>query len=260
MGLARALARSRSTVTKWQIVSFVAGWLTLVVALLSPVHKLGSVLFAAHMTQHELLMLVAAPLLVLGRVEFVTFWALPLPTRVKLATVKKWRPIARTWAVLSAPLAVWLIHGSVLWIWHLPALYQTTLESEWIHAAQHTSFLLSALLFWWTLIHGRQGKLGYGAAVAYVFTTALHSSVLGALLTFAPGLWYPIYDGRTAAWGLTALEDQQLGGLIMWVPAGVVFIILGLALFAAWLGESERRLAFSRASILSHVTSRGQNG
>ncbi|HYX23881.1 MAG TPA: cytochrome c oxidase assembly protein, partial [Thermoanaerobaculia bacterium] len=89
-----------------------------------------------------------------------------------------------------------------------------------------------------------------GAAVLYVFTTSLHSGVLGALLTFAPRLWYPIYEARTAAWGLSALEDQQLAGLIMWVPAGVLFIVLGLALFAAWLGEAERRVAHTRSEVL----------
>jgi cytochrome c oxidase assembly factor CtaG len=84
--------------------------------------------------------------------------------------------------------------------------------------------------------------MGYGAAVLYLFTTAVHTSILGALLTFSPTLWYPAYLRTTAAWGLTALEDQQLGGLVMWVPAGLVYIAAGLALFAGWLRESERRV------------------
>jgi putative membrane protein len=95
--------------------------------------------------------------------------------------------------------------------------------------------------------------------VLYVFTTSLHSGVLGALLTFAPRLWYPIYEARTSQWGLSALEDQQLAGLIMWVPAGVVFILLGLALFAAWLGEAERRVAHTRSEALLR-TSEGGTG
>ena len=75
----------------------------------------------------------------------------------------------------------------------------------------------------------------------YMFTTALHSGLLGALLTFAGTVWYPIYDQTTASWGLTPLQDQQLGGLIMWIPAGLVYVIAGLALFAGWLRESENR-------------------
>src|SRR5690349_21291233 len=113
-----------------------------------------------------------------------------------------------------------------------------------MHALQHASFLGTALLFWWALMH-EQWARNYGASVAYIFTTAIHSGALGALLTFAPGLVYPIYAGRTVAWGLSALEDQQLGGLIMWVPSGIVFIAIGLWLFAAWLQESERRVLLS---------------
>ena len=108
-------------------------------------------------------------------------------------------------------------------------------------AAVLAASLASALLFCEALIHGREGWMGYGAAVIYVFTTAVHTSALGALLTFSQTLWYPSYQETTAAWGLTPVEDQQLGGLIMWVPAGVVYLVAGLLLFALWLRESERR-------------------
>ena len=92
-------------------------------------------------------------------------------------------------------------------------------------------------------MHGRYGRIGYGIAVLYVFLTAVHSSVLGALLTVAPSIWYPWYAATARAWEINALHDQQLAGLVMWVPSGVIFIVLGLALFAAWLGEAERRAA-----------------
>jgi cytochrome c oxidase assembly factor CtaG len=128
--------------------------------------------------------------------------------------------------------------------------YQATLDHELVHAAQHTTFLVTALMFWWALFYGRGGRMSYGTAVVYVFTTAIHTSVLGALLTCSARLWYPAYLGRTDTWGLSALQDQQLGGLIMWVPAGLVYIALGLWLFAAWLRESDKRLAYSRSSNL----------
>jgi putative membrane protein len=133
-------------------------------------------------------------------------------------------------------------------VWHVPSLFQATLGSEVVHAAQHVSFLASALVFAEALVYrggdgGADARMGYGAAVVYLFTTAVHTSVLGALLTFSNELWYPAYQTTTAAWGLTPLEDQQLGGLIMWVPAGVVYVVAGLALLAAWLGEAERRVA-----------------
>jgi putative membrane protein len=220
---------------------YVCGWLALVIALVSPLHPWGSVLFSAHMTQHELLMLVGAPLLVLGRPIIAFLWALPPGWARRMngwTRVLWWQ---RFWTFSTNAFVAWLIHAVVLWTWHVPALFQATLQNEAVHGLQHLSFLGSGLLFWWAIIHGRQRAMGFGLAVLYMFTTALHSGLLGALLTFARSVWYPAYIPTTGAWNLTALEDQQLGGLIMWVPAGLVYIIAGLALFAGWLRESELR-------------------
>lgn len=237
IGLFRLKRRSFRT---WEVVCFALGWLALVVALVSPVHAWGRVLFSAHMTQHEVLMLVAAPLLVLGRPLVAFLWALPLSWSRRLGNVAKIAPINRVWRTLTIPLVAWLVHAIALWIWHIPAFFEAVLRYESVHTAQHLSFLISALLFWWALIHGPQGAMGYGAAVLYVFTTSVHSGVLGALITVAGSVWYPTYAG---SWGLTALEDQQLGGLIMWIPASLVYVIAGLALFAGWLRESDLRAA-----------------
>jgi putative membrane protein len=223
--------------------AFFGGWLALVVALVSPLDSLGGALFSAHMAQHEVLMLVAAPLLVLGRPLAPFLLALPVRWRRELASLGKTELVQRGWYWLVNPFVAWLIHAAVLWLWHAPWLFQATLASEAVHAAQHLSFLVSALLFCEALIYGHERWMGYGAAVIYVFTTAVHTSALGALLTFSPTLWYPVYQQTTAAWGLTPLEDQQLGGLIMWVPAGVVYLVAGLALFALWLREAERNVS-----------------
>jgi putative membrane protein len=226
----------------WEAGSYLAGWLALFIALVSPVHPLGRVLFSAHMTQHELLMLVAAPLLVLGRPLLVLLKALPRGWARRMAQAANVRWWQRIWRAITYPLAAWVIHAVALWSWHVPALFQATIDNEWVHAFQHLSFLLSALLFWWAVMHGRQRVMGYGIAVLYMFTTAMHSGLLGALVTFSQGIIYPVYEPTTAAWGLSPLEDQQLGGLIMWVPAGLVYIIAGLALFAGWMRESDQRV------------------
>jgi cytochrome c oxidase assembly factor CtaG len=250
-GVARLRLRSPKAIHKSEVACFWLGWTALVFALVSPVHAWGSVLFSAHMTQHELLMLVAAPLLVLGRPLVPFLWALPRSWAVTLARWSKLQTWEKTWGTISNPMVAWIIHAVVLWAWHAPFLFQLTLENESVHALQHASFLFSALLFWWAVIHGRQRALGFGLAVLYMFTTALHSGLLGALLTFANSVWYPAYADRTTAWGLTPLEDQQIGGLIMWIPAGLVYIAAALALFAGWLRESEARarsLAFEEAS------------
>jgi len=233
---------NRST-RMWEANCFAGGCLALFVALISPLHAWGRVLFSAHMSQHEVLMLVAAPLLVLGRPLVVFLWAFPVAWSRRIGSIGKLSWFSRTWHFLTIPFVAWLLHAIVLWIWHVPVLFEAVLHTEWVHMLQHISFLLTALLFWWALIHGPQGALGYGAAALYLFTTSVHSGALGALLTVAGAVWYPSYVGLTSSWGLTPLEDQQLGGLIMWIPAGLVYVIAGLVLLAGWLREADLRAA-----------------
>ncbi len=231
-------ARRQRGVAAWQMWCFWSGWTVLALSLVSPLHRLGEVLFSAHMVQHESLMLIAAPLLVLSRPLVSFVWGLPFEWRRVAGRWCKARAVQLTWRGMTGAFTAWLIHAFVLWVWHAPVMFQATLISETAHAAQHVSFLGSALLFWWALFHA-SGRMGHGAAVLYVFTTSVHTSILGALLSFSPALWYPAYEASAPNWGLTPLQDQQIGGLIMWVPAGVVYLAAGLALFAAWLRESD---------------------
>ena len=217
--------------------SFWSGWVILSISLVSPLHALGESLFSAHMLQHELLMLGAAPLLVFSRPLVPLLWGLPLSWRRAAGQFTKTRLIQRSWRELTRPLTAWWIHAAALWLWHAPRLFEATLQSDSIHAAQHATFLGSSLLFWWSLFYAR-GRAGHGLGVLYIFTTAVHTSILGALLTFAPHLWYGAYGIRAAALGLSPLEDQQVGGLIMWVPGGIVYVGVGVSLFAAWLQAS----------------------
>jgi len=226
--------------TTLQKTSFLCGWAALTLALVSPIHPLGEQLFSAHMLQHEILMIVAAPLLVLSRPLVTFLWALPIRWRKGLGRFAKAKPISSFWLFLTARLTAWIIHAAAIWTWHVPYLFQLTLRSDLAHTAQHLSFFLSGLLFWWAVFYAH-GRKAYGGAFLYVFTTAIHTGILGALLTFSPHIWYPAYNGLTQAWGLTPLEDQQIGGLIMWVPASVVYLGAGLALCAAWLKEAEVR-------------------
>jgi cytochrome c oxidase assembly factor CtaG len=228
---------------RWRHTSFYAGWLTLAFALVSPIHELGEQLFSAHMLQHEILILVSAPLISAAHPGATMLWAFAPRRRANLGgwvhSVERSAPIR----FVGRPLVAWLLEAFTLWIWHVPVLYQATLTSDWIHAAQHLSFFVTAVLFWSALYGVGRSAMRYGAATFYVFGTAAHCSALGALLTFSAVLWYPAYQQTTQPWGLTPLEDQQLGGVIMWVPSGVIFIVVGLALFAKWLRESDTRLA-----------------
>jgi putative membrane protein len=226
----------------FEVSCFCASWLALVLALVSPLHPWGRVLFAAHMTQHEILMLVAAPLLVMSRPILAFLKALPgswAGGLARAANTPWWR---RVWRFLTNSFVAWLIHALALWLWHLPSLFDATIHNDFIHSLQHLSFFGSALLFWWAVIHGPHRAMSYGMAVLYMFTTALHNGLLGVLLSYATTLWYPAYADTSWSWGLTPVEDQQLGGLIMWVPAGLVYVFAALALFVGWLRESERRV------------------
>jgi len=214
---------------------FAAGLAMLAVALLSPVDTLGTQLFSMHMVQHELLMLAAAPLLVLGNPLAVFVWAFPSAARKRIAHLANARAVQQPWRTLTQPLAAWSLHAFALWAWHFPRLFQAGLADGAVHAVQHASFLISALLFW-SALTGLQSRLRHGAAVLYLLSSAIHTGVLGALLTFSPHAWYPAYSGGTEVWGLTLLEDQQLGGLIMWVPAGFVFVFAGLMAAAKAIG------------------------
>jgi putative membrane protein len=233
------------TIRRWQALAFFAGCASAALALLGPLDRWSDVLFSAHMAQHEVLMLVAAPLMVLGRPFIVTLWGLTPWWRGAVAAFARRPSVVRLWDLSTGALTVLLLHAVVLWAWHVPALFEAALHSESVHVVQHLGFFLTAALFWWALVHGRYGRLGYGIGVMYVFATAMHTQILGALLTFGSRPWYPTHTARTVAAGMNAVADQQLAGIVMWIPFGVVFVLVGLALFAAWLGEAERRVAFT---------------
>ncbi len=233
---------------RWHVAAFAGGMLALSAALISPLAWLADLLFSAHMTQHEILILVAAPLLVFGQPLLAAVWAVPSLRRAGAARAFR-RPFTlRVWRWLTMPLVVFLLHGLALWIWHVPALFEWALHNDAVHTVQHLSFVLTAALFWWAMVHGRYGGAGYGLGVLFVFLTALHNTLLAALLTVAPSPWYRSYIAVESRMRIDALADQQVAGLVMWVPSGVIFIVIGLALVAAWLGESERRVRLGQTA------------
>jgi putative membrane protein len=228
-------------IRKREAVAYFLGVLSLVLALLSPLDYFSDLLFAAHMAQHELLMVVAAPLIVLGR-PFVAFtWVLPRYGRRRLVELIHTAAARVAWQFMSAPFFVVTLHALTRWIWHLPYLFEAAMKHEALHAVQHLTFFATAALFWWAVIHGRYGKAGYGVGFLFVFATSLHTSVLGALIAFTPLILYPIYRARAAILGDDPHVDQELAGFIMWIPSGLILGAGALVLFALWLMESERR-------------------
>lgn len=231
-GLAR-LRRRRATrgLPPWRVMSFGLGLALLAAALIWPLDALGEWSFAAHMGQHLLLIVLAPPLLVLGA---------PLAPLAAFAPARRFLAYV-PWRRLTHPLAASALHGAVVWAWHAPGLFEWALRFEAAHVLEHATMLGSALLFWWALVHAARGRAsGFGGSLVCLFLTMLHMGLLGALLTFAPRPLYPVYGDRPEALGLAPLEDQQLAGLIMWVPGGLGYLLAALGLAAAWLRQAER--------------------
>jgi putative membrane protein len=213
---------------------FLAGWSALVVALVSPLDAAAERSFAAHMLEHELLMLAAAPLLVLSAPVGVALWAFPHDIRIALGRAGHAPAWSAPWALLSSLGVSTALQAVALWAWHVPALFAMALEHEGWHIVQHVSFLGTALLFWHAVWRA-PARRGMGVVGALFFTATI-SGALGALMAFARGPWYADYAalGMTP-FGLTPLQDQQLAGLLMWVPGGVVHAGAALWLLARGL-------------------------
>jgi len=192
--------------------AFAGGWVAVALAVLSPLDRLAAGSFGLHMVQHELLMVIAPPLLILGR-PFTALGAVLSRRGIALAA----------WPLRIPPPAAFLLHAIALWGWHLPALFEGALASPALHALQHASFFGTALLFWWAVF--RRARIG--AAVLYILATIIHTGALAALLTFAPASMY----------ASASLDEQQLGGLVMWVPAGYAMLLAGLLAFERFVGE-----------------------
>ncbi|MGN6512298.1 MAG: cytochrome c oxidase assembly protein [Lysobacteraceae bacterium] len=239
-GYARLRARSAATaVHRRSALYFLAGWLVLAAALVTPLHAAGERSFAAHMLEHELLMLAAAPLLVLARPLGVALWAFPQPLRLALASGG--HVVGAGWRALTAPVAATLLQAIALWAWHAPRLFDLALAHDGWHVLQHLSFLCTALLFWWAMLCGR-GERRLGLAIGCLFFTATISGALGALMAFSASPWYAGYAASGLdAFGLTPAEDQQLAGLLMWVPGGMVHAGAGLVLLARRLAPDGRK-------------------
>jgi len=240
VGMRRLMSR-RARVRRAERIAFWAGWAVAVVAVVPPIDTIAEQLFSVHMFQHELLMLVATPLMIAGRPILGVLWGLPHIARMSIAGCRGTAAIGRLTAMLTLPMVAWLARVVTVWTWHAPVLYEAAVRSESIHAVQHLTFVGSSALFWWGLVYGRYGRAGYGASVLYVFSTLVHTGVLGAVFTLSGTPFYDVYLQRAAAAGLDPVGDQQLAGLVMWIPAGVVLTCFGLGLFAAWLAAAERR-------------------
>lgn len=226
-----------------RIVAVVTGVGLAVAALASPLDGLADTLFAWHMVQHLVLLLVVPPLVVWGRPLLVLGFGLPQGLRRRVQRIAAAAPARGAIRAVVHPAVAWGLYAVALWGWHLPGPYQAAVHDDVFHALEHASFLGAALLFWSVVIGaGPRRRLSYGGTLLFTFTTMLHSVWLAMVLSFVPTVVYPVYATGTAAWGIEALADQHAGGTIMWVPSALVFIVTLAVLFLRWLRDIGNRI------------------
>lgn len=229
------LSHRGGSVSAWRVTASAGGLLSVFIALSPPLDRMAHVSLAAHMMQHLLLIVVAAPLLLLADPFAAFLWALPRQLRLSAGRLlRPGTPLRRLWRGLTLMGVAWLAHAATVWLWHLPRPYDAAVADRLVHDLEHLAFFATAVLFWWPIVQPAP-RLGPcptdGARVVYLVLAALQGGLLGLLLTLSPEAWYRAYANT---------EDQSLGGLLMWGVGGAVDMLAVLILTARYLGSQDR--------------------
>ena len=244
-GWRRLRTRGAASVSIWRLACYLGGLAAIALGLLSPVSVYSGVLLSAHMLQHQLLVMVAVPLLLLADPMPAALWGLPRSARRTVgAVLRTGAPARRAVRALTWMPVAGLLYVVTLSAWHVPTAYQASLGNPWLHDLQHLSFFATGILFWWPIVnpaprlHRLTSGLGYGLRIGYVLLATAHNTALGAVIALAQRVLYPTYAAAPRLFGLTVLDDQALAGGIMW-SGGHMYLIAVLVLLHRALG-SER--------------------
>jgi cytochrome c oxidase assembly factor CtaG len=231
----RRLRRRGGSASGWRVAASAGGLLSVLIALSAPLDRLAHVSFAAHMLQHLLLIVGAAPLLLLADPFAALCWALPAPVRSRAGRLlRPGTPLRSIWRGLTTVSVAWLAHVAAVWLWHLPGAYDAAVADRVVHDVEHLIFFGTAVLFWWPIVQPAprlRVPTGYGIRVGYLVLAALQGALLGLLLAMSRETWYRAYPSA---------EDQSLGGLVMWGIGGAVDMLAVLILVGCYLGTQDR--------------------
>lgn len=239
VGWARLRGRAPAAAPAWRLALHLMAVAILGAALVSPLDSLAAFLLTAHMAQHVLLMMVAAPLLLLADPFPLVLWALPRPARMATGSL-----LARGWGPLTRPPVAWLGSALGIWLWHLPAAYDAALRHTLVHDLEHLTFFAAGILFWWPVLDPAprlRAAVHPGLRVVYLVLGGLQTAALGLLIATAPDVLYPSYALVPRLTSLSPLEDQALGGVVMLLAGGLVGMVAVLAMLAKALGSSDQR-------------------
>jgi cytochrome c oxidase assembly factor CtaG len=229
----------------WRLASFLSGLVILGLAMLSFIEVLYNLLFSLHMVQHLLITMIGPPLLLLADPYPFLIWG--LPENARLATGRFLAPGSATRRVLryaSNPWLIWALYVGGLWLWHLPAAYDAALTYEVLHILEHLTFFVPAMLFWWHVTGAAprlHGRLSYGFRIGYLLAALAQNEILGIIIAFSREPLYPHYTTVPRLWGLSVLDDQMLGGALMWVPGGMMYALAAIVLIARYLEQEETK-------------------
>jgi putative membrane protein len=216
---------SQRLATRWRLAAFLGGLFTIVLSLLSAIDS-----FSADLAN-------PFPFLL---------WGLPRGRELGLALFAPGARFAQLLRKATGPGITWLLFVACIWGWHDPGAYDAALKSDLVHDIEHLSFYLTALLFWWHVTQSGprvHRSLSPGARIAYTLSVVPANMIAGVAISFAGEPLYEHYLTVPRLWGLTALQDQQLGGTIMWIPGSMMYLLATIALIAAWMQQEEQRAA-----------------
>lgn len=219
-------------------------------ALLSPLDDLASYLLIAHMVQHELLMMLAPPLILLANPVPVLLWGLGGSSRSQAGNLLTRQSVLRQVRDFLGRMPVaWSVYVLNLWAWHHPVLYQAALADPWIHDIEHILFFLTALVFWWPIMNptAQPAPIQYGVQILYLFLAATQDTVLSGLIALSREVLYPHYKAALRLWDLTAQQDQIGGGLVMFATGSLTYLVAILVLVNGLLTEGGRKRSTKRS-------------
>jgi putative membrane protein len=221
----RPRIRPPEPLSSGQAAWFLAGLGVIFVALTSPLDALGDdYLFSAHMLQHFLIAFLAPPMLLLGTPAWLVRPLAAMPV------------VGRALRLLTQPLVAFASFNLVFMAWHLPALYEATLQHEAVHILEHLMFMATGVLNWWPVLSPlpEMPRLPYPAQLVYLFFEGIPATILSALIVFAPGVLYPTYAAAERVMDLSPHDDQLLAGLLMWIPCDLMYLLALSLVFRAW--------------------------
>jgi putative membrane protein len=247
-GSAAGLNRGRLA-TGGRLAAYLGGLVILGLALMSPIDVLGGQFFFMHMIQHLLLVMIVPPLLWLASPLPFVMWGLPTVARRQVGEwLRPHSPFRRRLRALTPPGITWMLFVAAILGWHDPGAYQAALKDELIHDVEHLSFFVSAVLFWWHVIYAPpqvHKRLSRGARIAYVLSAVPPNMAAGATIAFSGQPIYTYYVGVPRLWGMSVMQDQMLGGIIMWIPGSMMYIVAALVLIARWLQAEEQKTSLA---------------